>query len=186
MAWYWRLRPCLAEPPAESPSTMKSSQLAASLSLQSANLPGKPPPAIGLLRCTLSRALRAATRAVAAKMTLSTMSLASCGCSSRYMVRASPTACCTAPATSLFPSLVLVCPSNCGSATLMLMTAVSPSRKSSPLISTWFFANFSISLANCSSAYFLSTRVSAMRNPWRWVPPSMVLMLLTYEWRFSL
>ncbi len=61
----------------------QSSQTAASLLEQSANLPGSPPPDIGFLRCTLSRALRAAIRAVAARITLSTMSLASFGCSSR-------------------------------------------------------------------------------------------------------
>ena len=43
---------------------------------------------------------------------------------------ASPTAWFTAPATSLLPNFVLVCPSNCGSATFTEITAVSPSRKS--------------------------------------------------------
>ena len=50
---------------------------------QSANLPGRPPPLITFLRCTLSRALRAAIRAVAASTTFSQMRLASTGCSSR-------------------------------------------------------------------------------------------------------
>ena len=36
------------------------------------------------------------------------------------------------PSTSLLPSLVFVCPSNCGSGTRSEITAVSPSRKSSP------------------------------------------------------
>ena len=36
------------------------------------------------------------------------------------------------PSTSLLPSLVLVWPSNCGCGTRSEMTAVSPSRKSSP------------------------------------------------------
>src|SRR5512133_3242991 len=39
-AWNSRLRPCLALPPAESPSTMNSSDLAGSRSWQSASLPG--------------------------------------------------------------------------------------------------------------------------------------------------
>ena len=177
IAWKCRSRPCFAEPPAESPSTMNISQFAASLSEQSANLPGRPPPVIGFLRCTLSRALRAATRAVAASTTLSTMSFASFGCSSRYALRASPTACCTAPATSLLPNFVLVCPSNCGSATFTEITAVRPSRKSSPEISMWFFSSFSVILL--SSAYFFSTRVSAVRKPCRCVPPSIVLILFT-------
>ncbi len=41
MAWLRRSRPCLAEPPALSPSTMKSSQCSGSRSLQSASLPGR-------------------------------------------------------------------------------------------------------------------------------------------------
>src|SRR3974377_645571 len=40
-AWNPRLRPCLALPPAESPSTMKISDLAGSRSWQSASLPGR-------------------------------------------------------------------------------------------------------------------------------------------------
>ena len=83
MAWNLFLRPCFAEPPAESPSTRNNSQFAGSLSEQSASLPGIPQPPIGLLRCTLSRALRAAMRAVAARTTLSTIIFASLGCSSR-------------------------------------------------------------------------------------------------------
>lgn len=50
IAWNCLLRPCLADPPAESPSTMNSSQFAGSLSEQSANLPGMPPPDMGLFR----------------------------------------------------------------------------------------------------------------------------------------
>ena len=41
MAWNLRSRPCFAEPPAESPSTMYSSLSAGSFSEQSASLPGK-------------------------------------------------------------------------------------------------------------------------------------------------
>ncbi len=40
----------------------------------------------------------------------------------------------TMPLTSVFPSLVLVWPSNCGCGILTLMTAVRPSRMSSPLM----------------------------------------------------
>ena len=83
MAWNWRLRPCFAEPPAESPSTRNNSHSSAVRLEQSASFPGRPPPPIGLLRCTDSRALRAAIRAVAARTTLSTIVFASFGCSSR-------------------------------------------------------------------------------------------------------
>ena len=57
-----RSRPCLAEPPAESPSTMKISAISGSLTMQSASLPGRPMPPIADLRA-VSRALRAAARA---------------------------------------------------------------------------------------------------------------------------
>ena len=40
IAWFARLRACFAEPPAESPSTMKISEPSAALSEQSASLPG--------------------------------------------------------------------------------------------------------------------------------------------------
>ena len=40
----------------------------------------------------------------------------------------------TMPLTSVLPSLVFVCPSNCGRGILTLMTAVSPSRMSSPVM----------------------------------------------------
>ena len=81
-AWNSRLRPCLAEPPAESPSTMKSSDLAGSRSWQSASLPGSEAMSSAPLRRVSSRALRAASRAAAASTTLPTIVLASGGCSS--------------------------------------------------------------------------------------------------------
>ena len=69
----------LPEPPAESPSTIKSSVSAGLFDEQSANFPGrfeisKP----DFLRVT-SRARLAATRALAAKIPFSTMRLAICG-----------------------------------------------------------------------------------------------------------
>ena len=70
IAWKRRSRPCLAEPPAESPSTMNNSVNDGSRSEQSANFPGSPPPVSALLR-TVSRALRAASRARAAVMAFS-------------------------------------------------------------------------------------------------------------------
>src|SRR3989442_14512421 len=62
MAWYLRSRPCLAEPPADSPSTTNGSQRAGSRSWQSASFPGKPLESIADLRRVNSRALRAASR----------------------------------------------------------------------------------------------------------------------------
>ena len=63
MAWKRRSRPCLAVPPADSPSTRNSSQRLGSRSEQSASLPGSPPPSSAPLRRVRSRALRAASRA---------------------------------------------------------------------------------------------------------------------------
>ena len=79
------------------------------------------------------------------------------------------------PLTSELPSLPLVWPSNCGFGTFTLMTAVSPSRVSSPWSPspslTW----------PAAVAYAFRVRVSALLNPTRWVPPSWVLMLLAKE-----
>ena len=58
-------RPALAEPPAESPSTMNISDFAGSFSWQSASLPGSVDTLITSLRI-VSLALRAASRAAAA------------------------------------------------------------------------------------------------------------------------
>ena len=54
------------------------------------------------------------------------------GFSSRYWAMPSVTAFWTAPLTSALPSFAFVWPSNCGSVSLTLMTAVRPSRTSSP------------------------------------------------------
>ena len=64
IAWYVRSRACFAEPPAESPSTMKSSADSGSLIVQSASLPGSDAFSSALLRRVSSRAFRAAWRAL--------------------------------------------------------------------------------------------------------------------------
>ena len=70
-------RPWRAEPPAESPSTMKTSHSSGLVDWQSDSLPGRPPPPSRPLRDRArSRALRAAIRADAAACDLRTMSLA--------------------------------------------------------------------------------------------------------------
>jgi len=84
IAWNCRLRPCLAEPPALSPSTMKISLLIGSRSWQSASLPGSEVSSSAPLRCTISRALRAASRARDATTALLMMLRASLGWRSRY------------------------------------------------------------------------------------------------------
>ena len=172
-AWKRRSRPCLALPPAESPSTMNSSHRAGSRSWQSASLPGSAMPSKAPLRTTRSRAFCAATRARAASNVFSMMRRASEGCSCRNVLSFSLTTDCTCPATSLLPSRCFVCPSNWGSGIMMLITAVRPSRTSSPVK----LASLSLSVP-CLRAYSLSVRVRAVRNPVRCVPPLMLRMVL--------
>ena len=83
IAWYIRERPCLAEPPAESPSTINNSQSSASRLEQSANLPGRLLISMTDLRLVISRARLAAIRALAAKIPLSTIIRATLGFSIR-------------------------------------------------------------------------------------------------------
>ena len=77
----------------------------------------------------------------------------------------------TTPSTSPLPSLVLVCPSNWGSATFTDIIAVKPSLKSSP-VNAVFTKLLDV-------AYALIVLVKADLNPETWVPPSTVLILLT-------
>ena len=91
MAWNLRSLPCLAEPPADGPSTIYSSHKEASRSWQSANLPGRVMPSKAPFLKTASLAARAAKRALAASMTFSRIRLASAGFSSKYVSRPSLT-----------------------------------------------------------------------------------------------
>ena len=90
------------------------------------------------------------------------------------------TAAWTWPLTSALPSLALVWPSNWGSVSLTLMTAVRPSRTSSPER----LASESLSTP-ALRAQSLSELVSAARKPVTWVPPSTVLMLFAKASTFS-
>ena len=85
-----------AEPPAESPSTMKTSHSSGLVEEQSASLPGRPPPPSRPLRLRArSRALRAAIRAVAAARDLRAISLPSVGFCSNHAPSWSLTIFCT-------------------------------------------------------------------------------------------
>ena len=128
-----RLLAVFAEPPAESPSTMKISQFLGSLSEQSASLPGRVPPSREVFLLVRSLAFLAASLALCAKSDFSQIFLATSGFCSRKYVSFSDTTASTAPLASLFPSFCFVCPSNWGSSILILMIAVSPSRISSPV-----------------------------------------------------
>ena len=101
---------------------------------------------------------------------------ASFGFSSRNSASFWLTVCSTRPRTPGLPSFVFVCPSNCGSRSLTEMTAARPSRTSSPSrLSSFSFRK------PLSRAYLLSVPVSAALKPERWLPPSVVLMLLANE-----
>ncbi len=171
IAWNLRSRPCLAEPPALSPSTMNSSLFAGSRSWQSASLPGNVETSSTPLRRVSSRALRAASRAAAASITFWMMPRASFGCVSNQCAMASAAAACTTGCTSLLTSFSFVCEENFGSGTFTDSTAVMPSRMSSP-------TSERLSFLPMPSAYFVTTRVSAWRKPARCVPPSRCGMLL--------
>ena len=139
----WRSRPCFAEPPAESPSTMKISASDGSFTEQSASLPGSVVFSSADLRRVRSRALRAAKRACAAETALRMIAIASCGFSSRNSPSFSHTTERTKPSMPGLPSLVFVWPSNCGSASFTEMTAVRPSRTSSPVrLSSFSLSSF--------------------------------------------
>ena len=113
-----RSRPCLAEPPAESPSTMNSSVSAGSLIVQSASLPGRPmPPMRGLARAR--RAPCARPRGPGRRRPpCGRPARASCGFSSRNSASLALTTEATKPSMPGLPSLVFVWPSNCGSVQL--------------------------------------------------------------------
>ena len=73
------------------------------------------------------------------------------------------------------PSTSFVCPSNCGSASRTVTTAVSPSRQSSLTISSPFFNN------RVPSRAFVNAFTTPRSKPETWVPPLGVAMMLTKE-----
>ena len=111
-AWNSRSRACLAEPPAESPSTRKSSVRARSWEVQSASLPGSAGPVVTFLRTTC---FEARIRAWAPAMAISAMRSPASGCCPSHRLNASFTTPETNAAHSLDESRSLVCPVNCGS-----------------------------------------------------------------------
>ena len=112
MAWNSRLRPCFAEPPAESPSTINNSHFSGSLLEQSASFPGKLLISNAPLRRVTSRALLAAKRAFEANMPFSTICLPTVGFSIKNFVKYSENKRSVTVRTSEFPNFVFVCPSN--------------------------------------------------------------------------
>ena len=132
MAWNRLSRPSLAEPPAESPSTIYSSVRMLSRSEQSANFPGREALSRADFLRVSSLAFRAASLARLAVMDLSMMVRATLGFSSKKVLSFSVTIPATRERISLLFSFALVWLSNWASVSLTLMTAVRPSRTSSP------------------------------------------------------
>ncbi len=134
MAWKRRSRPCLALPPALSPSTMNISFSWGLRPVQLLSLPTRGAFSSLFFSRAMLLALRAVSRTLAAFTALSVILAAvSAFCkSSRYGTSFSVTTYSTAGRASVLPRRVLVCPSNWMLCILREMMAVSPSRKSSP------------------------------------------------------
>mmetsp|Transcript_37715 Transcript_37715/g.88243 ORF Transcript_37715/g.88243 Transcript_37715/m.88243 type:complete len:261 (-) Transcript_37715:808-1590(-) len=175
-----RARPCLAEPPAESPSTMKISVRAASALEQSASLPGRTDEPSTLFLRTSSRAALAASAALAAAVALSKMAPSTFGLRCKYSARCSASTSLTMARTSGLPSRFFVCPSNSASPMRTATTAHSPSRTNSPASD----GCFSRSLP-APRATRLTTRVMAALRPSMWVPPFGVCTPLAKPSRLS-
>ena len=180
IAWNLRSRPCLAEPPAESPSTRQSSFFLGFLDWAGVNLPDKSPLSFLLfLPFRLSsRAFRAASRASRALIALRIRLEANSPFSMRKKVNLSETMLSTTGRAKGLPNLSLVCPSNCkwASGTRIERTADKPSRQSDPSR----FLSFSLRSPVFLAQSFMAL-VMAVFRPVSWVPPSFVRTLLTKD-----
>jgi len=107
-AWVFGSRPWTAEPPAESPSTTKISEIVASREVQSLSLPGMDADSSAPFRRVASRAFRAAIRAAEACWAFRMISRASDGWASSQSPRCEYSCCCTKVRASVLPSFVLV------------------------------------------------------------------------------
>mmetsp|Transcript_31440 Transcript_31440/g.101676 ORF Transcript_31440/g.101676 Transcript_31440/m.101676 type:complete len:230 (+) Transcript_31440:1274-1963(+) len=166
MAWISRDRPCLAEPPAESPSTMKISDRSGSPLAQSASLPGSRVDPSTDLRRTNSRAAFAASAALCADSALSRMAASARGVRCKKSVSCMASSSLTMPRTSGEPSFCLVWPSNSASGNRTATMAHKPSRRYSP----GKLGALSRNLPD-SRPSELSTRVTAALSPSTCVPP---------------
>ncbi len=179
-AWNSESRASFAVPSAESPSTMNSSERSTSLDRQSASLAGSAEVSSAFLRRWVSRCWRAAKRVFAAPATFSMTSLAWAFSARlvevRKLLSSAETTLRTTDRAAGVPSTSLVCPSNCGSASRTVTTAVSPSRTSSLITSP------SLALSTRDPRMeSLKVLVSADSNPATWVPPFGVAITLTNE-----
>jgi hypothetical protein len=131
IAWITLFLHCLADQPAESPSTMYNSDTLGSRLEQSESFHGRVIPSNAHFLITVSLAARAANLAFAAKNTFSHIFFASLGFSSKNSKNFSQNTESTAHLASAVPSFDLVCHSNCGSITLTEITQVNHSTTSS-------------------------------------------------------
>ena len=176
IAWVLLSLPFLAEPPAESPSTINTSFTEVSVSWQSASLPGRVVLSKIDLFLVKSLAFLEASLALWALIALSIITLATLGFSSKYAAHSSEKKLSTIPLISLLPNLALVCPSNWGFANLTDTIAVIPSLASSPDK----FSSFSLIILYFLP-YSLIVLVKAALKPVIWVPPSGVKIVFANE-----
>ena len=172
-AWFFLSLACLAEPPAESPSTINNSQFSADLSWQSASFPGNELTSKAEFFLETSLAFLAASLAAAASKIFVITAFESFGFSSNQLVRFSATIDSTTGLTSDDTNLSLVCDENLGSGTCTDKIQVNPSLASSPVKAILsFFEKPELFIAA------LTVLVNAERNPAKWVPPSLWGILL--------
>ena len=157
----------MAEPPAESPSTIYISDSAGSFSWQSANFPGKPATSKTPFLLVISLAFLAASLAKAASDIFVKIDIASFGFSKRYSLKFLLKTLLTTLSTSEETSFSFVCDENLGSGIFTETIAVKPSLTSSPSSSIGDFLFNSSFLINV-----FITLVKLDRNPERCVPPS--------------
>ena len=169
-AWNSRSRACLADPPAESPSTRNSSDRSGSSETQSASFPGRVGPAAAFLRTTAFAArARALARAITCSASRSPVSV--CWLSQR--LSSSFTTPETKAAHSREESRSLVWPVNCGSTIFTERTYRHVSHTSSGAS----FTPRGRRLRN--SQYSRSASVRPDRRPFTCVPPWGVGIRLT-------
>ena len=159
---------------------MNSSLRSTSLDRQSASLAGSALDSRAFLRRWVSRCWRAAIRVLEAPSTFSMTSLA-CAFSARLvevrnLLSSEATTLRTTERAAGVPRISLVWPSNWGSASRTVTTAVSPSSTSS--LTTSVSLTLSTLAARIAS---LKVLVSAASKPLRWVPPLGVAITLTKE-----
>ncbi|MCY1442580.1 hypothetical protein D9M71_589550 [compost metagenome] len=170
IAWNSLSRACLAEPPAESPSTRNSSERIGSCPAQSASLPGSAGPWVMRLRSTFLLALR---RRPALLIASSASNMPVSGLALSHRLNASLTTPETNAAASRDDRRSLVWPENCGSCIFIDSTKAMRSQTSSGAS----FTPRGSRLRNSQNSRMASSR--PWRKPLTWVPPWAVGIRLT-------